>query len=459
MSFAISLAVIVAAGVLIVRRYQTQAVLLCAGLALLAVAAATRGAAAVLPADLARTGWIGFDLVEIVSRIMASRVGEIGLIIMTAGGFARYMERIGAADVMVRLAVRPLERLDRPYLVLALAYVIGQVGHVFVPSAAGLAMLLLVSMYPILVRIGITPAAAAAVIGTTSGLDLGPASGTANFAATTLGIGVARYFLDYQIIPAAVTIAAVALLHALVQRAFDRRDARVGRFSGELRLAQPRNGAPAAPTAYAVLPALPLLLLLVFSGIVVRGVTIGVVSAMIISLLVCMACELVRMRSARAAFAGITAFFDGMGEMLATVVTLIFAAETFATGLKAMGFIDSLVGGAGTLGLADVVMMIVMLAIIGVTTFLTGSGVSAFFSFAGIAPDVARGLGLPAAAFVLPMQLSSGMFRSCSPVAGVIIAVSGAAGVSTFEIVKRTAVPMLLGLLVLVAASWLLTAA
>ena len=44
------------------------------------------------------------------------------------------------------------------------------------------------------------------------------------------------------------------------------------------------------------------------------------------------------------------------------------------------------------------------------------------------------------------MQFASGMIRAMSPVAGVIIAVAGAAGVSPVAIVRRTWIPMILGL-------------
>ena len=71
-------------------------------------------------------------------------------------------------------------------------------------------------------------------------------------------------------------------------------------------------------------------------------------------------------------------------------------------------------------------------------TFLTGSGVGAFSSFAALAPDVASGLGGSAAAFVTPMQFASGMLRAMSPVAGVIIAVSGITGLTPIALIRRT---------------------
>ena len=54
---------------------------------------------------------------------------------------------------------------------------------------------------------------------------------------------------------------------------------------------------------------------------------------------------------------------------------------------------------------------------------------------------------------VTPMQFASGMLRAMSPVAGVIIAVAGAAGVSPMAIVRRTAIPMLVGMVVTIIAN------
>ena len=58
---------------------------------------------------------------------------------------------------------------------------------------------------------------------------------------------------------------------------------------------------------------------------------------------------------------------------------------------------------------------------------------------------------------VLPAQFAGGLFRSISPVAGVIIAVAGAANVTPFAIIRRTSVPMMGGVLAtLLASHWLI---
>jgi DcuC family C4-dicarboxylate transporter len=144
-------------------------------------------------------------------------------------------------------------------------------------------------------------------------------------------------------------------------------------------------------------------------------------------------------------------YFEGMGSIFATVVTLIFAAETFAGGLKAVGFIDMLLGITNGQGVTSMLLMLMLVSIIGVIAILTGSGNAAFFSFGNLAPGFAAGANIATAALVLPMQLVSGLFRTMSPVAGVIIAVSGTAEIDPFTIVKRTVIPMAGGILAVVA--------
>ncbi|MFQ7432260.1 MAG: C4-dicarboxylate transporter DcuC, partial [Sutterella wadsworthensis] len=132
---------------------------------------------------------------------------------------------------------------------------------------------------------------------------------------------------------------------------------------------------------------------------------------------------------------------------------LIICAEFFATGLKVSGLIDILINSAQGVGAGMGAMTVILTAIVSIVTFLTGSGVGAYSSFATLAPDVAAGLGGSVAELVTPMQFASGLLRAMSPVAGVIIAVAGAAGVSPMAIVRRTWIPMILGIITAIIAN------
>ena len=183
LSLVIGLAVTAAAAGLIIKGYQPQTVLLVAGLILLLMTTLLFPDQSILYHHAKSTGWKGFDVFDFVRKSLITQLSGIGLIIMSAAAFADYMDYIGATATMVRIFIKPLRLLRAPYVVLTLGYVIGQCLHVAIPSAAGLAMILLVTFFPMLVSLGVSKPAAAAMIALTGFMDLGPAVGTANLAA------------------------------------------------------------------------------------------------------------------------------------------------------------------------------------------------------------------------------------------------------------------------------------
>lgn len=98
------------------------------------------------------------DIFSFAKESLTTQIAGIGLIIMAAGGFASYMDHIKASNAMVNMCIRPLQVIKAPYLILALGYICAQLLHVAISSAAGLAMLLLVTFFPVLVRLGVSKA-------------------------------------------------------------------------------------------------------------------------------------------------------------------------------------------------------------------------------------------------------------------------------------------------------------
>ena len=117
---------------------------------------------------------------------------------------------------------------------------------------------------------------------------------------------------------------------------------------------------------------------------------------------------------------------------------------------------NTLIGLTQQAGFGFNAMSVAMTLMVCVTGVITGSGVAAFFAFNGLAPAIAAKYGVSAVTMILPMQLMAGMGRSISPVAGVIIAVSKTAGCSPFEIVRRTAIPAIGGIITMLILNYLL---
>ncbi len=458
LSLLIGVAVIAVAATMIIRNYQPQAVLLVAGLILLALTAIFFPDHSILYQKTKTTGWVGFDIFAFVKESLIAQMSGIGLIIMVSAAFADYMDHIGATAAMVRFCIKPLQLIKAPYVVLALGYVLGQCLHVAIPSAAGLAMLLLVTFFPMMVSLGVSKPAAAAMIALCSFMDLGPAVGTANLAAKTAGIPPAVYFVQYQIPVVVWVIAVVALLIFFSARYFDRRgDSSIFREQSD-RPQGPSAGEPVrneAPGFYALLPLLPIVLILVFSPLLVGEVTMDVVTAMVIGSVAGLACELLVRRDARAVFKGFQVFFNGIGSSFASVVSLLVCADVFAQGLEVVGAVGYLIDSVRNAGFGVNVMAVIMTLMVGVTATITGSGVAAFFAFSGLAPGIATKFGVSAVTMILPMQLMAGMGRAVSPVSGVIIAVSKAGACSPFEIVRRTVIPALGGIATMMLVNYL----
>ena len=56
-------------------------------------------------------------------------------------------------------------------------------------------------------------------------------------------------------------------------------------------------------------------------------------------------------------------------------------------------------------------------------------------------------------ALVIPVQLAASLARPMSPISGVIIAVSGIAGLTPIELIRRTIPVMIFGMIVNVVAA------
>ncbi|CAI1831629.1 C4-dicarboxylate transporter DcuC [Serratia fonticola] len=452
--FIIGMIVTILAAWFIIKNYQPQTVLLLAGLSLLLITAVFFPEQSILYGKAKSIGWVGGDIFAFVKESLTTQVAGIGLIIMAAGGFADYMDHIKASNSMVNLCIKPLQMIKAPYLILAIGYILSQLLHVAISSAAGLAMLLLVTFFPVLVRLGVSKAAAASMIGMSAFMDLGPAVGTANLAAKHAGMETAVYFAHYQLPVATGVMLAVAVLIFFTARYFDAKD---GHIVTQLQVEQPTSEDTAkVPAFYAFLPVFPVILVIVFSPLVISSIKVDVVTAMIIGTLLAFFCELLVRRDFKTACKGIQVFFKGMGTMFTSIVSLLVCADVFAQGLQIIGAVDFIIHTVQAAGFGFGNMTIVMALLVCVTAALTGSGVAAFFSFSGLAPGIAAKFGESAVSMILPMQLMAGMGRSISPVAGVIIAVSKAGECSPFMIVRRTLIPAVGGMITMLVLNGIL---
>ena len=122
LSLVVALLTTIVVAWLIIKRMKPQAVLFAGGIFLLAVAILM--GYPVLDAKKS-TGLSWFDIFKFIEDVFSNRAAGIGLMIMTVGGFAKYMDYIGASRSLVYIASKPLSMVKSPYVLLGISYIIG----------------------------------------------------------------------------------------------------------------------------------------------------------------------------------------------------------------------------------------------------------------------------------------------------------------------------------------------
>ena len=440
----ISLLVIVVSGRLLLKKYNPHAVLLVSGLLMLIIAQVLNYN---LPTLKDPTGFSGFDLFRYIKESFSKTNAGVGLMIMAIGGFVAYIDKIGASNALVYVAMKPLKFFKKkPYIAASLVIPIGQLLFTAIPSAAGLGLLLMASMFPILVNLGVSRLSAVSVITATTAFGIGPASAITASATNIASVDTILFFLNYQI-PLVWPLSIVMMItYYFVNSYYDKKNG----FEKEIE--ETKEIELNAPLIYALIPVMPIILLIVFSkifSIFSIPISLDTTTAMFISLFVALICELVRTKNIKTVFDSLKTFWNGMGNIFKTVVTLIITADIFAKGLISLGFINGLLDLAQNLGLGAIGIGVVMTVMIFLASMLMGSGNASFFAFGPLVPKIANKLGVESTSIILPMQLSASMGRTVSPIAGVIIATAEIAKVSTIAIVKRNIIPLVVALVVM----------
>ena len=450
MNILICLIIIAVTGILLMKRYQPQPILIGMGILMMYIAYEGSWINAILD-ESQSTGVLVFDAMDIVRITTSENVVSLGLMIMTCAGYAKYMEYIGAGTRLAHTFIRPLYRLNRPYIVLALMFLLNMGLSICVPNPLSLALLMMVTIYPVLLRLGVSPIGAAAVIATGHLMDVGPGAVSTLLIAKTLNIPVPNYFVGYQLRLYFLVAVVTAVAHFLWQRYRDRLD-------GPMNVSDCESipEAPIGPKIYMIFPLLPLCFILGFSQYGLQGVKMNVTLAMMLAFGIALLAELIRHRNLRTVLKSTTIFFEGMGNQFSYAVTLIIGGQVFAQGLVSLGLIDSLVSALQTLSLNSIGLTSVMGGGMLGLSMVTGSNVAPLFTLVPLVPDIVLDLGLDPITTLLGMQNGASLGLFLSPISPVMVGVAGVAHIKSVDLLKRTSVPVLVALVTSCLGIWIL---
>ncbi|KJR28875.1 anaerobic C4-dicarboxylate transporter DcuC [Vibrio navarrensis] len=441
--------VTIAVGYFIVKGYRASGVLLTAGILLLILTGILGHK--VLPGKIASTGNMLTDALEYVKFMLQNRGGGLGMQIMLLCGFASYMTHIGANNVVVKQFSKPLSVIKSPYVLLVAAYIVACLMSLAVSSATGLGVLLMATLFPMMTAMGISRPAAAAVCASPAAIILSPTSGDVVIAAEKSGLAL-DVFAVQTVLPVSIcAIIVMAIATFFWNKYLDKKD------NTPMEKIDVSDIQADAPAFYALLPFLPIIGVFLFNGRTIEGLELDIYTIVVLSIFIgALVHYVVNKFDGKKALEDMDACYDGMADAFKGVVMLLVAAGVFAQGLMSIGAIDNLLHLAETAGAGGIALMFILTALTVAAAVATGSGNAPFYAFVELAPSLAAKMGINPAFLIIPMLQASNLGRTISPVSGVVVATSGMAHLSPFEVVKRTSVPVLAGLITVIIGTMVL---
>lgn len=459
----IALVAVVAVVYLIYKKVHAAAAIFFVGVILLMLAAAT-GRAEFRTTEIEATGNAFYDQLLVVDALFKSRFSGIGMAIMVLFGFVSYMRHIGADAKTVVILSSPLRRFHGSYWLVPVGYIIGNLLSLVIPSASALSLLLVATLLPALIAAGLTPLTVGAIVVTSSTIIPTPLEAGLIQGADLTDMTVTEYVYGSVAWATVPTLLITAFVHMWWQRHCDLVDASrtaavnsqpgsagaggtagAGATDPEAAVRDSLERAEGLPGYYAVLPLLPLLLIIVSAVLNRLGLLpfeADILPVTVVSLFMALIIESARKRTLSGAVDSAASFFKGMGEGAAGVVALLVAAAVLVEGITQMGVIDMLISAAeGSTGAAT----LIVLAFVGATAAmaaLTGSGTAPYFAFSEVVPSLAADTSIHAPQMLTAIWGTSNLMRQVSPVNAAVLIVSGAINVNPIRLVGRTIVPM-----------------
>ncbi|MDT2698742.1 C4-dicarboxylate transporter DcuC [Enterococcus gallinarum] len=401
------------------------------------------------------TGLAFFDIFLKLKDTIISQVSSAGLVIMILFGYSGYMNLIGANQKAVNILVKPMTKIKSKALFIPIVFLLGNLMSLVVPSASSLAIILMAILYPLLQGIGISSMTAAGVIAMTATIMSTPLGADNVIAAQTLDYNILTYVL-YHAKVSIPTLLILAVVHYFWQTYCDKKEG--SEAFVEMKEVESAADEKVVPTFYAILPLLPLVLIIIVGiiGIFRENVTMDIFVLTMISFFVALIIEGFRKKSFKIAQESAVELFKGMGQGFSQVVMLVVGGSLFTTAIQSLGVIDSLMSAVENSQSAGVLTTLIFSGATALFGILSGGGLAMFYAVIELIPNIAQKAGIDGILIALPMQMIANLARTISPVAAVVMIVSSSIGVSPVRLLKRTSVPTIIGIILVVVLSLLL---
>ncbi|WP_019879012.1 C4-dicarboxylate transporter DcuC [Succinispira mobilis] len=389
----------------LVKRYDARLVLLASGIIMACVAGTPMASLSAFAKNMTNGG-----LIQAVCSVM---------------GFAMVMKYTECDKHLINFMASGLSKF-RLFLIPGVVFATYAV-NIALPSAAGTAAAAGAIFVPLMMSAGVHPAmAGAAVKCGTYGSMLNPGLAHNPFVAKIAGISVMEVIgFHYKANIASLVMAAILITVI----AYYKKE-----HQGYKATDYETDESFKVNFLYALMPILPIIVLILGSTKVVPALKMGVPEAMILGSIAALAAT--RKNPVKLT----NAFFDGMGKAYTDILGIIIAAGVFVSGMTAMGLVK-----AFTTAMLNNPAIVKVCAAIGpfILGVVTGSGDAATFAFNEAVTPHAKDFGMSAVQMGSMATLGGTLGRTMSPIAGATIIIAGIAGVNPMEIAKRNYLPMI----------------
>lgn len=412
MNIVLGIIIILVTVYFLVKQYDTRMVLIAAGLLMAGIAMEPL---AVLDGFAKRmtTG----SLIQAICSVM---------------GFAFVMKATKCDQHLIQLVAKGLAKV-RFFLIPGVTLATFAI-NTALPSAAGTAAAVGAIFIPLLISTGVHPAlAATAVLAGTFGSMMNPGLSHNPFIAKLAGVNV----MDVIAVHAKADLIAgiiAAICLTLVAIYLKEHKGYVPETTDNEPLIEKTN------ILYAIVPVIPVTILVLGASGLVPVLKMGVAQAMIIGCLLGLA--LTRTSPTKVTIS----FFDGMGSAYGNIMGIIIAAAVFVGGMKSIGLVSAFIG---------VLTTTPSIAKIGGTFgpfilgLVSGSGDAAAFAFNEAVTPHAAQFGMEVINMGSIAALAGALGRTMSPLAGAAIVCASIARVNPMELAKRNAFGMCVAVVVM----------
>ena len=402
--------IVVATFIAIIKQFETRLVLLLSGLLMCFIGGQIAAGTTAFVKELTNPG-----LVPTICTVL---------------GFSYVMEYTKCTEHMVYFISAGLKKMTK--IIIPGAVIITFLINIALPTAAGCAAAVGALLIPALIRSGVHPAmAGSAIFLGTWGSSLSPGLIFNPQVAQLAGVDVMTVIASFSMQAIIGIVVAAILLNivAIVKKehtgyimkndtAAEGKEFKVNYF-------------------YAIIPIIPLVLLVLGS----KQVAVIPEISVPVSMLIGTAIGIIAVRPN--VTEAVKKFFRGTGDGMCDVVGLMAAAACFTAGMQLIGLTSALIDGMKNS------QQIAQIGAAFGPAVISGSGNAAALAFNGAVTPHAADFGYGIMQLGSMAQLGAGIGRSMSPVAGAGIIIAGLAGINPMEMAKRNAVPCIIATVVI----------